>query len=134
MNRAGRLILVRVVMTATPIYLMIAFDLPKWVIKAVDKGEVFYGKDKNKQMEAIVSFHGKEYNARLSMVAWGSIILKNLAGLLGSVDFGPKKQTPQDLGLVFRFKFLSAQKQCFAWRLTVLLVTGNRSYSGRTGG
>jgi hypothetical protein len=37
MNRAGRLIMVRVVMTATPIYLMIAFDLPKWVIKAVDK-------------------------------------------------------------------------------------------------
>jgi hypothetical protein len=36
MNRAGRLILVRVVMTATPIYLMIAFDLPKWIIKAVD--------------------------------------------------------------------------------------------------
>jgi hypothetical protein len=37
MNRAGRLIMVRVVMTATPIYLMTAFDLPKWVIKAVGK-------------------------------------------------------------------------------------------------
>ena len=37
MNRAGRQILFRVVMIATPIYLMIAFDLPKWVIKAVDK-------------------------------------------------------------------------------------------------
>jgi hypothetical protein len=40
MNRAGCLILVQVVMTATPIYLMIDFDLPKWpkwVVKAIDK-------------------------------------------------------------------------------------------------
>lgn len=37
MNRIGRLISVRVVLFAIPIYLMIAMDLPKWVAKAIDK-------------------------------------------------------------------------------------------------
>jgi len=37
MNGSGRLIMVRVVLTAVPIYLMIAMDLPKWVIRAIDK-------------------------------------------------------------------------------------------------
>ena len=37
MNRAGRLVLTRVVLTATVIYLLIAVDLPKWVIRAIDK-------------------------------------------------------------------------------------------------
>lgn len=36
LNRAGRLITVRVVLTAIPVYLMIPMDLPKWVIKAID--------------------------------------------------------------------------------------------------
>jgi hypothetical protein len=37
MNRAGHLVLVKVVLTAVPIYLLIALDLPKWFIKAIDK-------------------------------------------------------------------------------------------------
>lgn len=37
MNKAGRLITVKVVLSAIPIYLLIALDMPKWVIKALDK-------------------------------------------------------------------------------------------------
>ena len=37
MNRARRLVMVKVVLTAVPIYILIALDLPKWVLKAIDK-------------------------------------------------------------------------------------------------
>lgn len=37
MNRAGRATLVRFVLSAMPIYLLIAINVPKWFIKAIDK-------------------------------------------------------------------------------------------------
>jgi hypothetical protein len=53
MNKAGRLVLVRAVLTAAPIYLLIAMDLPKWYLKAIDKKcRVFSGRGRNKQMVA----------------------------------------------------------------------------------
>jgi len=41
MNKASHLIVVKVVLTAIPIYLVIPMDLPKWVIKAIDKRRDF---------------------------------------------------------------------------------------------
>jgi len=37
MNRAGRLVMVKVVLTTAPIYHLIAMDLPKWFFKAINK-------------------------------------------------------------------------------------------------
>jgi hypothetical protein len=75
MNRAGRLVLVRTVLTAAPIYLMIALDLPKWCLKAIDKkGEVFSGRGKSKLMVAIAWSLGKGCSGPLNSEDLESII------------------------------------------------------------
>jgi hypothetical protein len=58
MSRAGRLVMVKVVLSSIPVYLMLAIDLPKSIINAIDKRRVFFGKDKNMQMRATVSSLG----------------------------------------------------------------------------
>jgi hypothetical protein len=37
LSQAGRLVLVKAVLSSVPIYLMLALELPKWVFKAIDK-------------------------------------------------------------------------------------------------
>jgi hypothetical protein len=51
MNRAGRATLVRFVLSAMPIYLLIAINVPSGSLRQLTKsGKDFFGKGKSKQM------------------------------------------------------------------------------------
>ena len=60
MNKVGRLTMVKTAL----IYLMIAMDLPKLVIRTIDKRwKVFYGLHRRRQMVAIVFLLGTSESA-----------------------------------------------------------------------
>lgn len=88
LNRAGRLVVVKYVMTSTVIYLAIALDLPPWAIKAIDKirrGFLWRGR--------------KEANGGHCLVAWPLVSRPKELGGLGIHDI-------KTLGWALRMRWL----------------------------
>ena len=72
MTLAGRVVLVRFVLTAIPVYLLVAIQVPKWFIRAIDKiRRSFLWKGR------------KEINGGSCLVAWEKIMRPIDLGGLG---------------------------------------------------
>lgn len=101
MNRAGRLTMGKVVLTASPIYHMIVLDLPKWTIKAIDKimrGYLWKGQDKANGGNCLVSWQRVQHPLQ-----YGGLGVHNLELWVGpctSDGYGLKKQRVLGHGLV----------------------------------
>jgi hypothetical protein len=73
LNLAGRTTLVRFVLSAIPIYLLIAMNIPKWVMKSIDKirrGFLWKGR--------------KDVNGGNCLVSWDIVTRPLIFGGLGS--------------------------------------------------
>jgi hypothetical protein len=134
MNRAGRLVMVWVVLTATPIYSMMAMDLPKWVIKAIDKRRVFFGKDRNTLMGVTALFRGKGSSGHWNMEDWGFLICKLLAGHCKFVGCGLRRRTRPNFGLGSKFRYQKMIMLCSTWQWIRLWEMVNPLFFGRTDG
>jgi len=76
MNTAGRITMVWFVLSAIPIYLLIAINVPKWFIKAIDKfrrGFLWKGRE-SKPMAVVAWSHGKKSWDLLILVDWEFLI------------------------------------------------------------
>jgi hypothetical protein len=72
MNLAGRETMIRFIFSAIPVYLLIAVNVPKWVIKAIDK------------IRRSFSWKGrKEVNGGCCLVAWEKVVRPIHHGGLG---------------------------------------------------
>jgi heme/copper-type cytochrome/quinol oxidase subunit 2 len=135
MNLAGHAVLVRFVLTAIPIYLLIALKVPKWFIRAIDKiRRGFLWKVR------------KDVNGGCCLVAWEKVMrpfdlggqgihnLEVMGWALQMRWLWIEKSNPDRLWLVWSYPSTRTPLPCLLFLLLPLWEMGGTLYSGRTDG
>lgn len=98
MTRAGRSILVRVVLTAMPIYHLIAMDPNGQYVQSISADVFFFRRAEKKSMSATVWLHGKKFAGPLNLAAWVYTIWSCWVGHCVCVGSGSKRRNLTGLG------------------------------------
>ncbi|GJN21039.1 hypothetical protein PR202_gb08485 [Eleusine coracana subsp. coracana] len=102
---AGRAAWVKFVLSALPVYVLIALNVPKWFLKAVNKiGGVIYGEEGKRPTVDVVLSLRKRYRGLWISVVWASQTSKLWDGLSKFVGYGSGNQTQIGLGLVWIYR------------------------------
>lgn len=108
LNRAGRHVLVKVVLSSIPIYSMLSLDLLKWVLKAIDKRRRgFLWKGQNNANGGSCPFAWEAVARPIQFGGLGIPNLERFGWTLRAAGFGCKRPILPALGLVCQSRCLT---------------------------
>lgn len=107
LSRGGRLVLVQSVLSTIPIYFMICFKLPKWVLNRIDKGRRLFLWGRSSRL-----------GRGISLCNWGTVCLPKKWGGLGLSDLYLR-----NISLLLRWWWKGYKEPQSMWTLLITRIS-----------